>query len=375
MRKDKGFLGAAFTLSGSIVGAGILGLPYVFSQSGFIIGLFWILFFGVILTYTYLCLGEITLRVKGKHQLPGLAEKYLGKKGKYLMLFAMMYGIYISLLAYLIAEGQSISRLITGGSEYALFGTLIFWGGTTYLLQGGIQRLKKIETYGVLAIIIIIVGIFIYFIPSIEISNLTYTNNHKILVPLGVALYALLGFASIPELREEMRGNEKNFKKAIIAGVVIPITLYTLFTASIVGRLGTGVSEIATLSFGPIMIILGIFTIFTSYFVLSFAIRDICLYDIKMKKQWALFWSVGFPLLLYLIFTSLNWTNFISIIGIGGVISGGLTGILIFIMNYKSKQKKGKKPLFVIPINKFIIGILSIIFIVGASIQIYTTIS
>ena len=33
---DKKFWAAAFTLSGTIVGAGILGLPYAFSKSGFL---------------------------------------------------------------------------------------------------------------------------------------------------------------------------------------------------------------------------------------------------------------------------------------------------------------------------------------------------
>ena len=43
-------------------------------------------------------------------------------------------------------------------------------------------------------------------------------------------------------------------------------------------------SEIATLSFGPIMTILGIFTMLTSYFVLSYSLQDTFKNDIKLKK-------------------------------------------------------------------------------------------
>ena len=80
MSKRK-FFAAAFTLTGTIVGAGILGLPYVFSRSGFFIGFFWLILLGLIMLFVNLCLGEISLRTKKIHQLPGYAEKYLGKKG------------------------------------------------------------------------------------------------------------------------------------------------------------------------------------------------------------------------------------------------------------------------------------------------------
>jgi len=78
MRLDKKFWATVFTLTGTVIGAGILGLPYVFAKSGFFVGLFWLIFLGIITIYFNLALGEVTLRTKGVHHLPGLAEKYLG---------------------------------------------------------------------------------------------------------------------------------------------------------------------------------------------------------------------------------------------------------------------------------------------------------
>ena len=79
---NKKFFATAFTLTGTIIGAGILGLPYVFSKSGFFIGAFWLIFLGFVMLFVNLCLGEVSLRTKKIHQLPGYAEKYLGKSGK-----------------------------------------------------------------------------------------------------------------------------------------------------------------------------------------------------------------------------------------------------------------------------------------------------
>ena len=111
---DKKFWAATFTLSGAVIGAGILGLPYVFAKSGFFIGLMWIIFLGIILIFVKLALGEVTLRTKGRHQLAGYAEKYLGKWAKGFMVFAVLFGIYSALLAYLIGEGDSFSHLFLG---------------------------------------------------------------------------------------------------------------------------------------------------------------------------------------------------------------------------------------------------------------------
>ena len=81
MNKKRKFFSAAFTLTGTIIGAGILGLPYVFAKAGFFIGLFWLIFLGLILLFVGLCMGEITLRTKKIYQLPGYSNKYLGKWG------------------------------------------------------------------------------------------------------------------------------------------------------------------------------------------------------------------------------------------------------------------------------------------------------
>jgi len=94
------FFSTAFTLTGTIIGAGILGLPYVFSKAGFLVGIFWLILLGFIMLFVNLSLGEISLRTKKIHQLPGYAEKYLGKKGKIIMFFAVIFGIYSALLAY-----------------------------------------------------------------------------------------------------------------------------------------------------------------------------------------------------------------------------------------------------------------------------------
>ena len=364
------FFATAFTLSGTIIGAGILGLPYVFSKSGFFIGIFWLILLGFLMLFVNLCLGEVSLRTKKIHQLPGYAEKYLGNSGKIVMFFAVIFGIYSALLAYLIGEGQSLSKLFFGTLDYSIYFAFAFWILMTLFLREGLKGLKKIEFYGVIVIIGIILTIFLWFVPEVSFSNLNYYDFSNFFFPFGVILFALLGFTSIPELRREIKGEEKLFKKAIIFGTLIPVFLYFIFTLIFVGVLGKNVEQIATISFGSFITVLGIFTMLTSYFVLSFSLKDIFIYDLKKKKLSFIFVSLV-PLVLYLAVTFFDFVDFVRILGIGGVISGGLTGILILLMNINAKKTGNRKSEFSIPINWFIIGILSLIFVLGIVVELF----
>jgi len=55
-------LEASATLIGTTIGAGILGIPYVIAQSGFLIGLFYILFLGLVMLTLNLYIGEVVLQ-------------------------------------------------------------------------------------------------------------------------------------------------------------------------------------------------------------------------------------------------------------------------------------------------------------------------
>ena len=255
---NKKFWATAFTLTGTIIGAGILGIPYVFAQSGFLIGFFWLIVLGTIMIFINLSLGEITLRTRGRHQLSGYAKKYLGKWGQYIMFFAMIFGIYSALSAYLLGEGESLSRLLPGNINPIFLG-IAFWLIMTLLLREGLKGLKKIETWGVLAIIIIIISIFIKFFPRIQPSNLLSFNISSFTIPIGVVLFALLGFTSIPELRQEIKGKEKlTIYRGGLDQQYIPlpsdieppytvVMVYGRWTAEIIGFIVSGITLILLL--------------------------------------------------------------------------------------------------------------------------------
>ncbi len=363
--KNKLFLAGTSILIGTAIGAGILGIPYVVAKSGFLIGLVHLLLLGAIILLTNLYLGEIILRTNGKHQLGGYAKKYLGKTGKFFMSFAFIFGIYSAILAYLVGISESFSFLFYGNFNYSILIGILFGVFMSYLLFRGLRALKTFEKFGVSAIFILFILIAIFFTKKISFENLTAINTNFLFLPFGVVLFALLCFSAIPEINLILKKDKKLMKKILVTGTLITILFYILFTLVVVGFKGAETPEIATIALGPIFIILGIFTMFTSYLALGNALQDSFVYDFKYKKVKAWFFSALIPIFIFLIIKMFKYFTFIKILSIGGVVSGGLMGILILLMVKNSKKKGNRKPEYSIFINWIIIALLSLIFLLG----------
>lgn len=356
-------------IAGTAMGAGFLGLPYVIAKTGFLIGFIYLILVGLFVLFVQLCLGEIVLRTKGNNQLTGYAKKYLGNKGKKLMLFIMMFYIFSTLIAYLIGGGESLSYILFGNNNYALLFSILFWILLSTLTYIGLRALKlygKIGFYFILAFIFLIV---LFYSPSIQTENLTFIEPENFFFPFGIVLFSFMSFSSIPAAQRLLLGKERWMKKSIILGILIPFIVYFLFTLVLLGNFGKQVPEIATLALGRFFAFVGAFAIFTSYLSLNISLRDMFRFDFKVKRNHAWFICSIVPIIAFLIIYFFKLASFVQILSIAGVIAGGSTGILILIMNLKSKQKGRRIPEYSIPLNKIAIILLSLIFIFGIIIQ------
>jgi amino acid permease len=357
---------AIATLIGTIVGAGILGIPFVVMKSGFSIGIVHLIILTLVLTITTLYLGEIALRTKTNHHLSGYAQKYLGKKGKMIMFTAFSFGVYAALLAYIIGEGTSLSHLFFGSGDFTLHLGIAFWLILSGISYYGLKALEEGETIGIILVIILILSLAILYWNNLSIENLTYTNLEHVFTPFGVILFALLGFAAVPEI-ERILGKDKHLtKRVIISSYVICFIIYTLFAILVIGTKGQATPEIATIALGKPFILLGILTMFTSYLALSMALIDTLRFDFRKTRKQAWLYTIFIPIILFILLEFLDIANFTTILGIGGVISGGLTAILILLMVKNAKRHGTEIPPYTIPYSPVLTWIFSAIFILGA---------
>ncbi len=368
---------AVATLVGVVIGAGILGIPYVVAKAGFFIGSIIIITIGLVFLALNLFMGEITLRTKGKHQLSGYMEKYLGETGKVLMAISMLIGIYGALLAYLIGEGQILHTLLSSFiplSQTAFM--LIFFFLCVAIMWKGMKSVGKAELYVIIAMFLVVVVITLVSLPKLDLSYLTTFHPENFLFPLGVIIFAFISSAAIPEMHEVLGKKKKLFKKAIIIGSLIPIFVYILFSFAIIGLIGLNNFEllepnqrIATvaLSFyshpilGLFANLFAIFAMFTSFLALGLGLVEMYHYDFHFSKLN----SFALTLLPPLAFALLDVSTFIAVLGITGALAGGLDGTLIILAYWNAKKHGERKPEFEVSCPRYLGFLIIAIFLFG----------
>ena len=306
----KHVLGAVATLIGAIIGAGVLGIPYVIAKSGFIIGAIHIILLGLAALLINLYVGEIALRTDGKHQLVKYAEIYLGKYGKFIMFIAMLVGLYGALTAYLIGEGVSIGQLFNINPITAM---IIFFAIMALFIFRGLNIIEGAEIYFNIFRLVLIIGFLIFLFTHFDISNVSYTNPSNFLIPYGAVFFALMGTAVIPEMKEELKNNRKLLKKALIIGSIIPIVVYLVLSFAVIGVTGKSTTEIATQglsSLGTSALIFGnlfaIISMATAFLVLGLALKWVFEYDYRINKHVAFLLTMAVPFAIVFLFLLLS---------------------------------------------------------------------
>lgn len=367
---NKSLFAAVAIITGTMMGAGFLGIPYVVSKSGLIPGIILLVCIGLFMMFMKLLLGEVALRTKGTHQLAGYAEKYLGKTGMIIMFLATILGIYSALVAYLIGEGDSLSYFIFGNFGYSFYISLAFWVVLSVLSFIGLRALKSYEKIGFVIAIVFIIAIAIVFGRNITPSNLIHFDLTNLFMPFGVILFSFLAFSAMPEVERVLAGRENLMKKAIIYGSMIPLAVYILFTTVMVGAFDSNIAQIATLSLGRFFSILGIITMFTAFFSALIAMRDMFRFDFKFGRFFGWLLATTVPLVLFLLIHFFQLFSFIQILSFAGVISGGVTGFLILLMNHQAKKHGERKPEYKMPLSWLMIVIFAIILLTAVVLEI-----
>ncbi len=380
--RDWSLLTAAALLIGTVIGAGILGIPYVVAKAGFWYGVLLVLGLGVVYVFLHLFLGEIILRTKEQYQLTGYAGKYLGPLGKKVMTFSLLISLYGALIAYIIGSGETLYYVFKIGSPSVW--SILFFLIAAGIIYQGIKAAGKTEMLLTLFLIGTVLGIGIFSFERIHLQEFTFFHPAFFFFPYGVILFAYHGTAAVPEMQEALGKKKKYLKMAVLLGSGIPIIIYLLFTFVVVGLIGLENFEllapnqrIATVALGiyshPLLgLLANIFAtlaMFTSYLTISLALRGIYEYDYNISKRVAFSLTVLVPLIIAL----LGLTSFITILMVTGTLIGGLEGSLIVLMYWKAKKNGDRNPEYSLKAHYFIGSILLFFFIIGIIYQLWHT--
>jgi amino acid permease len=288
---------------------------------------------------------DVLARDTKHHRFTGLARSYFGVRGYLLSLFAVVFKSLIGLTIYLILSASFIRLLFPQLSEWHMI--VLFWAVGSLSIFFSIKRETSAEIIATATIGVVVIGLAAWGL--LQGGGIPLITNAKwyehIFIPLGALIFSFGGGAAIPSLISYYRKRNVELsaiKKPIIIGTAIPLVLYFAFvvgvlmihsrpTVDTITGLVPLLPEWAKIGIG----ILGLASLWSSYMMTGFDVRDSLHYDMRYRRIIANTIVVVTPIMLYV----LGLTNFIQAISITGGVFGGMVGILLIRMWKKSKKE------------------------------------
>ncbi len=344
---------AVSIIVGTVVGAGVLGLPYVVSKTGFMAGALLIAAVYAMMLALGIMIEELSLRHPG-HQLVDIARECLGVAGEAAVFLFLVASIMAALAAYYVGFARIVAQLYGG---VPLLGAYILLAILVVVAVRGLSVADEAELIVTLVMLALIAAIIALLAPRVDVSALMNARWTGITGVFGVAVFALYGHMVIPEVVEEVGRRKWMASKAVALGIAIPAAMYVAFTAVMIGvfKKPPQVATIALQQVSPILGALGLgfaaLAILSSAIGNALALRDIVVEDLRKSPLLAVIGVVA-PLLI--IYTTAGFADILSIAGTYGV--GGVCAIMCF----SYARRGGSKKLRVVAV------VLAVIFIIAA---------
>jgi tyrosine-specific transport protein len=227
-------LSGTLMIAGTTIGAGMLGIPLLTAQAGFVPALVITFLVWVFMLSTGLLFLEVALWMPEGTNIVSMAQRFLGPKGKWLAggMFVFLY--YCLLIAYFAAGAPLLAGLFgiapQGWMSYVLFGGV--FGLIVALGAKCIDRTNIILTVALVAAYAALMGR-----GSSEVSGalLSSTKWSAVLIAVPV-LFSAFGYHNvIPSLCTYFKKERRPLQLSIIFGTCIPMLMYVLWQWLVIG--------------------------------------------------------------------------------------------------------------------------------------------
>jgi len=239
------FIGSVLVIIGTMIGAGMLALPLVSAQAGFVWASLVTVAVWVLMTVTGLLVLEVNLALdRGACSFSSMAEKTLGKAGKLITWLVCLLLLYALTAAYMSGASSlltnnilevyfhiKVANFISAILFTLVFGGMVFWStrATDYANRG------LISIKGALLFIAIA-----SLLPQINISAMLQsqhiaTSDKCLFAMVPIFLCAFGYHTVIPSLRIYIGDKPKELKQMIVCGTTVALVIYLLWLATTLG--------------------------------------------------------------------------------------------------------------------------------------------
>lgn len=296
-------LGGMLLVAGCCIGAGMLGLPVLSGQAGFLpsVAMFFVCW--IFMVCTGLLLLEVNLWYGGDINIITMATRTLGRPGKIVSWLVFLFLFYSLMVAYVAASGLLITDFIRAATGYYLhsnLGGLLFcllFGLLLYLGTGAIDWFNRLLMFGLLISYVSLVAVGVSHVKPEFLAHHDWASV-TLVIP---AVIVSFGFHNlVPSLTTYFQSDIKSLKWSIILGSAIPLLIYLIWEWIILGivplpdfKVALNQGEIATEALknavGASWVVdvaqaFAFFAIVTSFLSVSLSFADFLADGLNIKK-------------------------------------------------------------------------------------------
>lgn len=346
---------AVAIIVGANVGSGILGLAYSSRLAGWPILVLWLAVAGLFTTFSMLYVAESALRTKKPLQLPGLAEKYVGKVGSVLIFISVCANSIGCMVAYTTGSGNILCTLL-GLPNWA--GSLLFTVPCVLVVWFGLKATglwEKFMSTGMVVLLGIIV-IASFLSGKADVSRAVYANWTYAVPLLSSAIFCYIAQYAVPELARGMRHTPKKLPVAIILGMFITGVLLAVVHLAVLSLTGAEeVTQVATLAWGQALGTWALYTanifalcaMMTSYWAVggSMLTNIVDMFKLKDEKDTKTrLIAIACTVLPPFILAYAGLVSFVDAIGWAGTFGGVIMSIVPVLMLNNARKKGDIEP-------------------------------
>lgn len=333
--------------SGTVIGAGVLGLPYALSQGGFLSGTLLLLLGGFFAYMTSAYFAILVYQQNQQMPIQSIISNYLGKNIGLISLASVMFVAYGALIAYPLAAGEIFATLFNWPFW---LGALLFIVVMTGLVSLNLGESNKINSAVAITLTVLLLWIIVRSVPFIESQNLIYFSSSGIFDSWGVIVFAFAAQMVIPNVIYYIKEPIDIGIRVICFGLIGVGILYFAFFLVVIGSLGENVTSVATLGLGAVVgreiIIIGqifaVLAIMTSFFGIAHSLRLTYEKQFNTSKHISLALIITPIIIIDYFLSSGGGDAFVQVLnyagGIGSAIYAGLIPAII-VLKYKDKIK------------------------------------
>ncbi|MDR3624983.1 MAG: aromatic amino acid transport family protein [Chlamydiales bacterium] len=388
----KKIVSGSLLVAGTAIGAGMLGIPMVTGNAGFIPAtLITILVWAFMLT-TGLLLLEVTLKMKPGSNILSITEKYFGKSGKIFAGIMFVFLYYCLIVAYIAGGSPLIESLLTNFNIHAIPTSLYYIFFTVVIaivVYTGVKWIDRINIVLSLAMFTAYILMFVSGAHAISNDRLLDTALFGEMFFAVPILFGAFGYHNVvPSLCDYLRRDKKSLQLSLIIGTTLALLIYLVWQYLVIGSIDakalthamksgqTTISALQEATNRPSLYLFGrwfgMLALLTSLLGVSLSMCDFFADGFRhISVHLNRFWLCCITFIPPLVFTLFNPAVFTKALGIaGGIGESILNGLLPVALIWVSKyilQNQTKAHSF----HKLLLCFLFILGIAVIGIEIY----